>query len=263
MPVLHPLAYGRKLPPKKPPNPWDPASQQAWKNIQHGFGLQPNGTPYPPAVKPPSGPPPATQAGQAQRDEASGRFGISTGNTNRDLMQAAQRYGGTDKVTQVGVGADGKPIFSDASVVADPNSEVATINRNTQFGLRDIDEERASGNTFFSGLHQRQRGERTLEGDRQLGTARQGFDDLVHSLTTGWQGDLLTRGTGIAEGNQTDINAANDNPPPPGPVPPQDMPNPAPTGKMLAFQAAQARGQTKQKNGKWYYRRADGKWIPM
>jgi hypothetical protein len=45
-------------------------------------------------------------------------------------------------------------------------------------------------------------------------------------------------------------------------VPKELQTPPALSPKALAFQQAQARGETKLKNGRWFYRRSDGQWIP-
>src|SRR4051812_35631882 len=108
---------------------------------------------------PPPAPSPATRgaSSEALRADATTRLGIA-GNQNRDaIYRAIMNLGDPTVIAQM----QADPRFTGYQFTQDPNSLFSSLARQEQKGLEDIDVNANVGNTFFSGMRLRDRGELT------------------------------------------------------------------------------------------------------
>lgn len=155
--------------------------------------------PAPQATVPTAGP-----SSTALRNSATSALGIAR-NQNRDaVFRAIMQLGDPEQIAKYK--NDSK--FAGYDFTQDPNSVFASLARQEQEGLEQIDEGTLSGNTFFSGMRLRDRGRLTDETGRQRLAGTTSFlDDLkAYAAALGLAENDYT--TAMSNADQMDIDAA-------------------------------------------------------
>lgn len=187
---------------------------------------QPVGMPAPAAAPTPAlpqaqraqspGPPPRLPSSLASITDAEQAYGIAMPDVNRQLFEAAWRYGGSPQVAQYGLGPGGDTTYN-RSVGDNPNSLINQILRSQQETAKSTGEVMNQRGTFFSGLHQQALADQSSDADRQR---LQGFDDFqtsINDLATAILQARLQRDSTRRGADAADLEAALSDQPVPAP----------------------------------------------
>jgi cell division septum initiation protein DivIVA len=213
---------------------------------------------------PPSPNPGPSSTGQGRRTAASANFGTSVNDINRQLLQAALKYGGDP---MVGLYNYDDTMTPTAVATNDPNSSLAQIARTMKDNTKGLEDELTGNNTFFSGMHLTRQQDINDLADRDKTQAYRDYADAIAQLTGGYQQARTTYGSELAGANQDDIDYAASQAPQGGPQTPvasQSVATRVPTSNK--YPMMQTTGPNAGiaynivvKNGKRYKQYADGR----
>jgi hypothetical protein len=193
---------------------------------------------------PPTGPVdeagyPLTPASAAARSGADESYGIAEGDAHQSLYRAALQYGDPD-VLQL--------YSAYGPVVDNPNSDLATIQRNEGLQHINLGNQMNANNLYFSGTNQKGQESLSTEASRQRTNAYQRWKDAEQRLltaiaTAGAKRNDVYRTTGaddiataLAQPPQATGTAPGDEPPPeatPGTTPPDETQTPKGLGPVV------------------------------
>lgn len=220
-------------------------------------------TPY----TPPSPNPGPSSSGQGRRTAAAGTFQGSVNDINRQLLQAALRYGGDP---MVGLYNYDDTMTSAPVATNDPNSSLAQIARTLKENTKGLEDELTGNNTFFSGMHLTRQQDINDLGDRDRAQALRDYQDAVAQLTGGYQTARTGYGAEMAAANQDDIDYAASQAPsggPQGAVAANTVQTRIPTSSKYPLMTTSGPNagiayQIVVRNGKRMKAMADGRYIP-
>lgn len=132
---------------------------------------------------PPSPNPGASSTGQARRTDAQTNYGLTVNDINRQLLQAAMRYGGDPMAALYNLSGSITPT---AVQTDDPNSALATIARTMKDNTKSLQDELTQNNTFFSGMHLTRQQDVNDQADRDKAEAYRQYQDAVAQLQSGF-----------------------------------------------------------------------------
>jgi len=216
---------------------------------------------------PPSPNPGSSSTGQARRTAAAGGFQGSVNDINRQLLQAALRYGGDPTV---GLYNYDDTMTPTSVATNDPNSSLAQIARTLKDNTKGLQDELTGNNTFFSGIHLTRQQDINDLSDRDKTQAYRDYADAIAQLTGGYQQARTSYGAEMAGANQDDIDYAASQAPqggPQGAVPAQQVATRVPTSSKYPLMQTTGPNagiayQIVVRNGKRMKAMADGRYIP-
>lgn len=154
-----------------------------------------------------------SSTGQARRTDAQTNYGLSVNDINRQLLQAALKYGGDPTAALYNLEGSISPT---AVQTNDPNSSLAQIARAQKDNTKSMEDALTQNNTFFSGMHLTQQQDINDQESRDKSQALRDYQDAVAQL----QGGFATANAGynseLRNANLDDINQAASYEPTPG-----------------------------------------------
>lgn len=215
-----PRVLGGNLPPS-PPNPPDIGLQflpQPGQPVGTPTGppptpISPQPSPLPDA-QPTTAPPPTLPEQEAARQAALAEETSAISQANQARYAAALRYGDPTLIARIAGETGG------LAVADNPTSDLSTIARNEQQGLTDVGESANQGNTFFSGIHLRNRGKVGEQAGFQRADAltryRSAEDDLTNQIAAAHRARKAAFDNALAQEIQA---VMNQEPEPTGDIP--------------------------------------------
>jgi hypothetical protein len=147
--------------------------------------------------------PPSTPTGQRMRADATQGLGGAKTNYRDSVFRAAMGLGDEGIFAQL----RNNPEFAGYQFAADPNSTMATLQRQETQGLRDVDENANNvGNTYFSGLRLNDRTQFSDDIQRQRSGALGGYQDALREYARILAGAESSYGTALTDADQFDID---------------------------------------------------------
>jgi hypothetical protein len=132
---------------------------------------------------------------------------------NRQLLQAALRYGGSPNV---GLYNTNDTMYTSPVATNDPNSSLAAIGRTFNENTRNLNDELSRNNTFASGMHLTRQQEIADLKSRDESQALRDYEDAVAQLQGLYGQSRAGYGSDMAAANQADIDYAASQAPIPG-----------------------------------------------
>jgi hypothetical protein len=173
---------------------------------------------------------PVSLESQSDRIGARENYGIGMNTVNRNLMDAALRYGGVNQVQQFGYDSTGADTSMNLGVTASPedNSALSVIARNAAAEGKNIDETAGTDNTFFSSRRLGDLQNVNNEADRQRISAKQEYDAAISDYINQLLGLRSSRDESLRGASIADIQAAMQN------APTNQIPQPTPAVRKPA-----------------------------
>lgn len=130
-------------------------------------------------------------------------YGLGVADINRNILDAAMRYGGAGSVTQYGLNGN-----TSLNVGNNDNSALSAIQRNEVAGTQNIDEGANADNTFFSSRRLTDLQKNNDEAARQRAQAKMDYDKAMGDYASSAIGLRTQRDTGLRNADIADLMAA-------------------------------------------------------